>query len=60
MEEGFLLDQTHGGNAQANWIEGVPTPSFWTGLKLGDRQRIPVTTYRCGSCGYLESFAAPS
>ena len=34
MEEGFVLDQTHGGFAQAAWIEGLPTRSFWTGLKM--------------------------
>ena len=55
MEAGFVLDQTYGANAQSAWIEGTPQPSFWSGLKVGER--LPVTTYRCTRCGYLESYA---
>ena len=57
MEAGFVLDQTHGGYARAPWVPGQPIPSFWTGLKVKDLQQFPVTTYRCNSCGFLESFA---
>ena len=39
------------------WAEGVPEPSFWTGLKLGGRERHAVTTFRCPACAYLESYA---
>ena len=60
MEEGFVLDRTHGANLQALWIEGPPDRSFWTGLKMKGREQIPVTTFRCGKCGYLESFASPT
>jgi len=61
MESGFILDQAPGGaKLQANWVEGPPTPSFWTArgrLKIQGRERLPVTTFRCDVCGYLESFA---
>jgi hypothetical protein len=57
MEEGFVLDRTHGANLQSSWIEGPPETSFWTGLKMKGREQIPVTTFRCSKCGYLESFA---
>jgi predicted nucleic-acid-binding Zn-ribbon protein len=57
MEEGFIVDHTHGGFTQAQWVEGEPRPSFWTGLKLGGTPRHPVTTYCCTKCGYLESYA---
>jgi predicted nucleic-acid-binding Zn-ribbon protein len=60
MEEGFVLDRTYGANLQATWVEGSPTKSFWTGVQVRGRQRLPVTTFRCSSCGYLESFAAPT
>jgi hypothetical protein len=59
MEAGFVLDQTHGGYAQAPWLPGQPVPSFWTGLKIKGLKQFPVTTYRCDACGYLESFAMP-
>lgn len=60
MEEGFVLDHTqHAGYAQAAWIEGPPTRSFWTGVKIKGREQHPVTTLRCATCGYLESYAPP-
>lgn len=59
MEPGFVLDQTYGANMQSAWVEGPPQTSFWTGgLKVRGRERIPVRTYRCPSCGYLESYAS--
>jgi predicted nucleic-acid-binding Zn-ribbon protein len=57
MEEGFILDNAHGTRLQSEWIEGPPEPSRWTGLKLKGRDHLPVTTYRCLRCGYLESYA---
>ena len=57
MEEGFLLDNTHGGNLQSQWVEGPPERSRWTGLKVKGKERVPVTTFRCLQCGYLESYA---
>jgi DNA-directed RNA polymerase subunit RPC12/RpoP len=58
MEAGFVVDRSQGGVAQSAWVDGAPTPSLWTGLKLKGHQLVPVTTYRCTKCGYLESYAA--
>jgi hypothetical protein len=62
MESGFMLDRGAGPiDVQARWLEGAPTPRFFfDGVKMGGREPMPVTTYRCGGCGYLESFAMPS
>ena len=57
MEAGYVLDLMHGGYAQGAWVDGPPEKSFWTGLKVHGHQRVPVTTYRCPHCGYLESYA---
>ena len=57
MEPGFVLDQTYGAMTQSAWIEGPPERSFWTGLKVKGRDRLPVTTFRCPECGFLESYA---
>ncbi len=57
METGFIVDVTHGGTLQANWTEGEPQKSFWTGIKVPREGRHPITTYRCVKCGYLESYA---
>ena len=58
METGFVLGRAHGAVAQSSWVDGAPAPSFWAGLKLKGHQLLPVTTYRCTKCGYLESYAA--
>jgi len=57
MEQGFVLDNTHGARVVSHWVPGAPLKSFWTGTKLPDEKVIPVGTYRCSSCGFLESYA---
>ena len=58
MRKGFLLDRAHGGAGVMSWIEGKPRRSFWFGLKVTRRTTlVPLTAYRCPSCGYLESYA---
>ena len=58
MEEGFLMDRSHRSSGKpSEWIEGKPERSFWFGTKTRGKSRIRVATYRCGRCGYLESFA---
>ena len=57
MERGFLVDHTHGGVAPSEWADGLAERSFWTGVKMRGRERRRVETFRCESCGYLESYA---
>jgi hypothetical protein len=59
MEQGYLLDHTYGAQVAGEWVEGPPQASFWTGLSLRGREHIPITTWRCPTCGYLESYATP-
>jgi hypothetical protein len=61
MGSGFLLETGHH-NARrvTQWVEGAPEKTFWTGLKLGERQVLPVISFRCPRCGYLESYARVS
>lgn len=57
MEPGYLLDLTYGSRGPTEWVEGVPERSFWTGTKLGGRDRYVVETFRCEDCGALRSYA---
>ena len=58
MERGFVADKAHYSVPETQkWVEGPPERSFWTGLKMKDRDVLPVATYRCERCGYLESYA---
>ena len=58
MEQGFVPDK---GDAFIpgiqTWVEGLPEQSIWTGIKMKGRRVIPVTTFRCTMCGFLESHA---
>ena len=59
MEQGFVLDTARGTRLVSHWSSGQPKKSFWVNItKLSDRQ-IPIGTFRCKDCGYLESFARP-
>jgi len=57
MEQGFVLDNSYGARIVSQWAPGAPLKSFWTGTKLADQDLVPIGTYRCTSCGYLESYA---
>jgi len=59
MERGFVVDHTHSAYTYAapEWAEGKMEPSLWTGVKMGNKERHPVETFRCQRCGYLESYA---
>ena len=66
MQSGFILEKSHSALEQSCWINGDPVlePIKVFGVKLGSkylslegRERIPVRTYRCINCGFLESYA---
>ncbi len=58
MEQGFVADKAHYSIPEVqNWVEGVPERSFWSGIRLKGKGVLPVKTYRCEQCGYLESYA---
>jgi hypothetical protein len=59
MEQGFVMDNTHGGRLVSQWAAGQPEISFWQGTKMPEEKLIPIGTFRCSSCGYLESYAMP-
>ena len=61
MEPGIILDNKVGNEfAQSAWVDGQPEKNFWTGLALKGHQRLPIRTFRCTKCGYLESYATPA
>jgi DNA-directed RNA polymerase subunit RPC12/RpoP len=57
LHEGFLLEATRNSRGVTEWVEGKPVASFWTGLRLKGRIRLPVASYRCPRCGFLELYA---
>ena len=57
MAEGFALDKTDSVKRQAEWVEGEPVISKWTGAKIKGRTVLPIETFRCERCYFLESYA---
>ena len=58
MEPGFLLERgDHDRLGATQWVEGIPERSFWSGLRIKNRRKFPVVSYRCEGCGYLASYA---
>jgi hypothetical protein len=57
MHQGFVLDNNQGARVVSQWAAGAPRKSFWLGTKLPDEDLVPIGTYRCSSCGYLELYA---
>jgi len=60
MQQGFILDATHGARLVARWVAGKPESSFWTGTKVEGREQHFIQSFRCVACGYLESYASES
>ena len=58
METGFVVDEGYGTRTVTKWVAGAPERSMWTGLKRRGRRRLPVETWRCTRCGWLEGYAA--
>jgi hypothetical protein len=60
MVQGFIVDFTQGGaRLVSSWVEGAPEKVFWAGTKVPTDKCIPVGTFRCSGCGFLESYARP-
>ena len=62
MERGFLLDFTRNAVINSRWQAGDPQDQKFFGLKTGGvklnkKRTLPVSSYRCSDCGYLESYA---
>lgn len=60
-ERGFVVDRgDYSVEEQARWASGDPDNSFWRGVVQQRERKLAVVTYRCTSCGRLESFAPES
>ena len=57
MAQGFIADAVqHAAQRVSSWVEGAPEKSFWSGTKVPSGM-IPIGTFRCSTCGFLESYA---
>jgi ssDNA-binding Zn-finger/Zn-ribbon topoisomerase 1 len=60
MELGYVADVVRYSALQSSWTPGKPERRlFLGGIKWHRRERIPIVSYRCANCGFLESYALP-
>ena len=61
MVQGFISDYKSDKILRVSeWVEGAPGKSSWfTGVPAPSEKCIPVGTFRCSACGFLESYAHP-
>ncbi len=57
MGTGFIVQNSLDGSRQDKWLPGEPEKSWLRGIKVDSAEMIPVVTYRCKACGFLESYA---
>lgn len=60
MEPGFTVARTESATPVTHWVEGKPEYGFFGGIKTSGKKLMPVETYRCTGCGYLEAYAHPA
>ena len=59
MTEGVIIDKDQHVRRVSSWLEGAPVMSMWgLGLKLRGKKPIPIQTWRCDRCSFLESYAS--
>ncbi|MDB5345262.1 MAG: hypothetical protein JWP89_3639 [Schlesneria sp.] len=56
MVQGYVLDFTPIGLSVSQWNAGSPKRAGLNSI-LDSTSQIPIGTFRCRSCGFLESYA---
>lgn len=64
MELGYSIDRSSNATFVGQWGRGTPEKHWWYSLQVNNvvqtpksNQIIPIGTYRCKSCGFLEFYA---
>ena len=60
LKEGFFADASHQAMRVGHWAEGPPSYRFLFFLRMRGRKMLPVKSFRCTRCGFLESYATES
>jgi hypothetical protein len=59
MVQGFTFESEGPKRMVSTWVEGAPEKAFRNSAKVEAEKCIPVGTFRCSVCGFLESYARP-
>jgi len=60
MERGHIPEKGRNQVTQTGWSQGAPEHQrFFGGIKFRPKEQLPLTAFRCPSCGYVELYAQP-
>jgi hypothetical protein len=62
MVRGLVREVASGFTGASRWFEGAPRATagvLGPGVTLPGDSPIPTASFRCGGCGFLESYARP-
>ncbi|MES2207256.1 MAG: PF20097 family protein [Pseudomonadota bacterium] len=59
MVQGYVLELNDGRLSATSWISGAPEKSFLYGTNLKNKQNLPIESFRCEECSFLEFYAPP-
>lgn len=57
MQEGIVVDLGYAGILRSMWVEDEAVSSVGTALVDNRKRKVKTITYRCLSCGFLDSYA---
>ena len=59
MVQGFVFEIDGALRKVDTWVEGAPQKSWFWSAEVPKEKCVPVGTFRCSACGFLESYARP-
>jgi hypothetical protein len=59
MVQGFVPDRSYAALLVQGWHAGQPKKSFWTKTKEPPTEGMPIGSFRCQKCGFLEFYSDP-
>jgi hypothetical protein len=59
MVQGFTFESEGPKRMVSTWVEGAPKKAWFGSADVPAEKRVPVGTFRCSVCGFLESYARP-
>jgi hypothetical protein len=59
MVQGFLFESEGPMRMVSTWVKGAPEKSWFGSAKIPAEKCVPVGTFRCAACGFLEFYARP-
>lgn len=61
MVQGYLLELGDSNlRTVTQWVSGAPEAGAFMGMQVKGRDQFPTQSFRCSSCGFLESYARPT